>query len=423
VSLRVRRIAPAWCRVRDLGAPRRGSQRRREAEAFARLARSPVSSRQPVITDGALVAGLGVRVGGSVPAGRAVAWRGGPALPARRPVAAMRATSGEPRFWLVPDADSLSAAWARLFAPLVAPARACRPRSRRRCASRRARSRWPWGTDAARPTRHVARDPASRTSFAARRLGVAGGDSLGHATRFEGFLLGRFGPSGPELHTESPPTLDRPPQLLVGMGDTIPGTQRLWAAAGHLAWGQELFIEHKRDPPRLERVYLTWGTRSGDGPTPAAALRDLLRAGPPGAVDTSSAPVGSRRGGCSTADSARSSGTSTGRARTGMAELLGRSAARLLRPPHRTRLPRRADRPSSSRWGNAVAPAHERPTISNQFRHTRESGPASTWPAPVAHRPRARQRAAGRRRAGARIRADHLEPLLLGVLVAPLRAG
>jgi hypothetical protein len=297
-----RRIALAWVlqspEIFRRTAPGDRLLWRREAEVrFARLAPfAEFEPPQPVITDGALWwLALGYVSAEAFPLVE-------PVRPARsvRPVrylraglvAAMRATSGEPRFWLVPDADSLSAAWARLFAPLVAPAESLPP-------TLAAALRFPSRTFALAVGELIAAAPDSDTWRATPRepyellspLGdsvwLVQGFTSGHATRFEGFLLGRFGPSGPELHTVSPPTLDRPPQLLVGMGDTIPGTQRLWAAAGHLASSQARFIEHKRDPPRLERVYLTWGTRSGDGPTPAAALRDLLLAGPPGAVDTS----------------------------------------------------------------------------------------------------------------------------------------
>jgi hypothetical protein len=207
-------------------------------------------------------------------------------------VAAVRATSGEPRFWLLPDADSLSVAWARLFAPLVAPAESLPP-------ALAAAVRFPARTFAlavgevlaaasdSDPWRATPREPYEIPAPSGDSLWLVQGFTSGPAARFEGFLLGRLGPAGPELSAVSPPIGDRLPQLLVGMGDTVPGTQRLWVAAGHLASSQARFIEHDRDPPRLERVYLTWGTRSGDGPTPAAALRDLLLAGPPGAADTS----------------------------------------------------------------------------------------------------------------------------------------
>jgi carbamate kinase len=71
--------------------------------------------------------------------------------------------------------------------------------------------------------------------------------------------------------------------------------------------------------------------------------------------------------------------------------------------------------------GNAVAPAHERPTIANQFRHTRESL------APIVDLARAGWNIAlvhgngpqvGDELARNELAADHLEPLPLGVLVA-----
>jgi hypothetical protein len=295
-----RRVALAWVlqspEIFRRTAPGDRLLWRREAgERFALLAPfAEFDAPQPVITGGALWwLALGYVSAETFPLVEPVRAPRGPLRYLRAGlVAAVRATSGEPRFWLLPDADSLSAAWARLFAPLVAPTESLPP-------ALAAAVRFPARTFALAVGEVIAASPDSDKWRAAPRepyeIPAPLGDSVwlvqgftsGQATRFEGFLLGRFGPAGPELRAVSPPILDRPPQLLVGMGDTIPGTQRLWASAGHLASTQARFIEHNRDPPRLERVYLTWGTRTGDGPSPAAALRDLLLAGPPGAADTS----------------------------------------------------------------------------------------------------------------------------------------
>jgi hypothetical protein len=297
-----RRVALAWVlqspEIFRRTAPGDRLLWRREAgERLARLAPfAEFDPPRPVITDGTLWwLALGYVSAETFPLVAAVRDSRSP----RRVrylraglVAAVRSTSGEPRFWLLPDADSLSTAWARLFAPLVAPAESLPP-------ALAAAVRFPSRTFALAVSEVLAAAPDSEPWRAAPRepyeIAAPLGDSVwlvqgftsGQAARFEGFLLGHVGPTGPELRAVSPPMFDRPPQLLVGMGDTLPGTQQLWVAAGHLASSQARFIEHARDPPRLERVYLTWGTRTGDGPTRGAALRDLLLAGPPGAVDTS----------------------------------------------------------------------------------------------------------------------------------------
>jgi len=269
--------------------------RRTAGERFARLAPfAEFDPPQPVITDGALWwLALGYVSAEAFPLVEPVPAPRGPVRYLRAGlVAAVRATSGEPRFWLLPDADSLSAAWARLLAPLVAPAESLPP-------ALAVALRFPARTFAlavgevlaaapdSEPWRAAPREPYEIAAPLGDSVWLVQGFTSGQAARFEGFLLGRFGPAGPELRAVSSPILERPPQLLVGVGDTIPGTQRLWVAAGHLASSQARFIDHDRDPPRLERTYLTWGSRTGDGPTPAAALRDLLLAGPPGAADTS----------------------------------------------------------------------------------------------------------------------------------------
>ncbi|MGH7614034.1 MAG: UPF0182 family protein [Gemmatimonadales bacterium] len=295
-----RRVALAWVLqspeiFRRTAPGDRLLWRRGAGERFTRLAPfAEFDPPQPVITDGALWwLALGYVSAETFPLVEPVLAPRGPVRYLRAGlVAAVRATSGEPRFWLLPEADSLSVAWARLFAPLVAPAESLPP-------ALAAAMRFPARTFSHALGEVLAAAPDSEPWRAAPResyeIAAPQGDSVwlvqgftsGQATRFEGFLLGRVGPAGPELRAVSPPVLDRPPQLLVGMGDTLPGPQRLWVAAGHLASSQARFIEHARDPPRLERVYLTWGTRTGDGPTRTAALRDLLLAGPPGAVDTS----------------------------------------------------------------------------------------------------------------------------------------
>ena len=205
---------------------------------------------------------------------------------------AVRAASGATRFWLLPGADSLTVSWARLFAPLVSPADSL-PRPLL------ATLRFPDATFdlavqsllAAAPDsdawRTLTREPYELSSPGGGATWLAQGFTSGQGRRLEGFLLGDIGAAGPELWYVRSPTLDEPPQLLVGAGDTIPELPRLWIAGGHLASTQARFIAPRASPPRLERVFLTWGNREGQGKTRAAALHDLAAAGAPGAADTS----------------------------------------------------------------------------------------------------------------------------------------
>lgn len=205
---------------------------------------------------------------------------------------AVRAASGETRFWLLPGADALTVAWARLFTPLVGSADSV-PRSLL------ATLRFPDATFglavqsiiAAAPDsdgwRTLTREPYELSSPGGGAPWLAQGFTSGQGRRLEGFLLGDIGPSGPELWYVRAPALDEPPQLLVGAGDTLPELPRLWIAGGHLASAQARFIVPRASPPRLERVFLTWGNRDGQGKTRTTALHDLAAAGAPGASDTS----------------------------------------------------------------------------------------------------------------------------------------
>jgi hypothetical protein len=84
----------------------------------------------------------------------------------------------------------------------------------------------------------------------------------------------------------------------VGAGDTVPELPHFWIAAGHLSSAQARFIVPKGvgAVPVLQRVFVTWGNRAGDGATRSAALRDLAAAGVPGSADTSLAARWNRAG-------------------------------------------------------------------------------------------------------------------------------
>jgi hypothetical protein len=214
---------------------------------------------------------------------------------------AVHAATGETRFWLLPGADSLTVAWARLFAPLVAPAESLPP-------ALAATLRFPAITfdlavqsvRAAVPDSNgwtpLTREPYELASPMDGAPLLVQGFSSGQGHRLEGFLFGAFGPRGPELQFAAAPTLDEPPQGVVGASDTFPEPLRVWMAAAHLASVQARLIAPRGAVPRPQGVFLTWGNREGHGSTRSAALRDLAAAGAPGSSDTTLAARWQRAG-------------------------------------------------------------------------------------------------------------------------------
>jgi len=92
-----------------------------------------------------------------------------------------------------------------------------------------------------------------------------------------------IGPRGPELFAWRLSPAVRLPSLLVGSPQppTAPGVLRFWNVGGGLLSEQALFNEPTPGgpPEGIDTVFLTWSDRHGQGPTPWAALRDLLAAG------------------------------------------------------------------------------------------------------------------------------------------------
>lgn len=295
-----KRIALAWV-LQSPELARRTTRddrllwRRTASERFQRLAPFAQFSRpEPVLVAGDLWwRAVGYVSSATFPLVEGVRGPDGPERYRRAGLlGAVRATNGDTRFWLMPGADSLTVAWARLFSPLVLPADSLpRPLI--------ATLRFPDVTFdlavrsvlAAAPDsehwRALTREAYELSSPGTGATWLVQGFASGQGRRLEGFLLGDIGVSGPELWFVRPPVLDEPPQLLVGAGDTVPDLQRLWFAGGHLASTQARFIAPKGAVPRLERVFLTLGNREGQGRSRTNALRDLAAAGAPGAADTS----------------------------------------------------------------------------------------------------------------------------------------
>jgi len=85
-----------------------------------------------------------------------------------------------------------------------------------------------------------------------------------------------------KLERWEPPEPEALPTLLVGSPRTRPGVLRVWPAGGGVVTLQGLFADAPRDSaavPVLLEVHLSWGGRTGRGPTAEAALRSLRTAG------------------------------------------------------------------------------------------------------------------------------------------------
>jgi hypothetical protein len=213
-------------------------------------------------------------------------------------VGVVNAATGDTRLYLAPGADSLAAAWARLFKPLIGPRdslpAALReqlpyPREAFRIAAQQlVRSRADssaWRPRPRTPYELVAPADSSGTE----RLWMAQAFDSGSSSHLTGLLAGTMTSSGPRLHLWTPAIGLRLPSELLGSPETAPGLIRLWLADGALLTEQALFSESAADatPRGVNKVYLTWGERASDGPTPAAAMHSLLVTGPQGSsMDT-----------------------------------------------------------------------------------------------------------------------------------------
>ncbi len=297
-----RRVALAWVLqspeiARRTTPAERLQWRRTPSERFARLvpfARFGVP--EPVLVDGALWwRAVGYVSTETFPLVAPVETPDGPVRMLRPGiVGAMRGTTGETRFWLLPGADSITLAWAKLFKPLIEPADSALPPLVESLeyptlsftlAAQHILAAAPdsdnWQVIPREPTELLLPDNQAPWLVQAFTSSPPG------EPRLELLMLGRFGPAGTELWSLIAPPNDPPPQLLVGSPDTQPGPLRIWIAGGHFASSEARFIRRGKDVPRIEHVFLTWGNRTGEGTSAAAALRELTLAGPPGTVDTS----------------------------------------------------------------------------------------------------------------------------------------
>jgi len=222
------------------------------------------------------------------PLARALPWRDEPVRYLRAGlVGAVRAATGETHVWLAPGHDSLTAAWARYFDPLIEPRNRIPDELLRQvpypaevfqlAAAQLARANT---TDSGPWT------PRPRTAFQVAPggtlwTGIGFEAETRSASRFVALLAGTVEPAGPALrlwHPSPPagPAEGLPPDL-VGASTTSPGELRIWLAGGSITTLQGLFAQAADSVPRgVASVYLTLGPRSGTGPTVPDALRSLL---------------------------------------------------------------------------------------------------------------------------------------------------
>ena len=239
----------------------------------------------PVLTGGALWwVSWGYVSSETFPLARALRWHGQSVRYLRAGLlGAVRAATGETHVWLAPGHDSLTAAWATRFDPLIEPQERIPDDLVRQV---------PYPADlftlaAAQLARANVADseqwtPRPREPF---QLALAGtlwtgmGFEVGtHPTpRFVALLAGYVGPAGPTLRLWRPGALEHLPPDLVGSSERSPGALRIWLVGSSITTLQGLFAQAPDSAPQgVANVYLTLGPRSGAGPTVPDALRSLL---------------------------------------------------------------------------------------------------------------------------------------------------
>lgn len=202
-------------------------------------------------------------------------------------IGTVNAATGETRLYLAPGADSLAFAWARVLAPLIQPVDSIPTALREQLPyprdvfsvavqqvvrSRRDSSGW-----RPRPRRpYEVLSPAE--SIGTAGLWMAQAFDSGSPAHFAALLAGTMTSAGPRLYLWMPAGSLRLPGELMGSPEMAPGVMRLWIADGAVLTEEAQFVEPAADgtPRGVNRVYVTWGGRAGDGPTPAAAVRNLL---------------------------------------------------------------------------------------------------------------------------------------------------
>ena len=211
-------------------------------------------------------------------------------------IGALNATSGSTRLWLAPRTDSLTAAWARIAAPLIAPADSMPPALRsalpypadafaiqarilaRTISPPDTTDRWlPLGAD---PFTLVAPGPvdsAHRVSEPTGWYAQAFVDSTRRST-FGGILAGTMTAVGPRLFLWTPKPVSLPLNLY-GDHERRSGIQRFWPTDAGVLSVQARFFEPEgvASLARVESVYVSLGSDVASDLSAPAALRALLR--------------------------------------------------------------------------------------------------------------------------------------------------
>lgn len=232
----------------------------------------------------------------SFPLTRSLTWREEP-IRYLRPgvIGAVRAATGESHVWLAPGYDSLTAAWARHFEPLIEP-------STRIPESVRTQLAYPRDAFEA-ATRQIVRrsqDSTPATAWTARparafQLNAPSGElwtgvafESGAPKRFEGLAAGTMTAEGPRLHFWRAD--DRPRRLpgeLVGSSQVRPGGARIWPVASSIITLQAQFADPvgvtPAPAPHIAEVYVSLDGRNGRG----LSAREALRGGEAAVTDTS----------------------------------------------------------------------------------------------------------------------------------------
>lgn len=222
---------------------------------------------------------------------RALPWHDRPVRYVRAGlVGAVRAATGETHIWLAPGYDSLTAAWARHFDPLIEPTHRIPAGLRNRlgfppeafqlAALQVARANRGEGADSTvwspRPREPFQIAPGGELWTAQAFQSKGGADTQ---VRFAALLAGTIGPAGggPLLHLWRPGPTQRLPAELVGSTETSPGQLRVWLVGDSIVTLQAQFAQSRAEAPRgVAEVFLTLGDRTGRGQTEAEAFRALL---------------------------------------------------------------------------------------------------------------------------------------------------
>ena len=204
----------------------------------------------------------------------------------------VRGATGETRLFAAPACDSLTAAWTRVFAPLVQPwdsvpaalqSRLPFPVQAFALAAERLRTMhgdtMPWNRRPNAPYQLLA--PNAESPARPPLVWTAQGFETGAPPSVVAVIGGAMTPNGPTLITWRPDTPVRLPSPVVGGPHMRPGPERLWLVEGVLFALQAQFDDpgDSGAPPRLRAAWMSWGDRAGRGAHARGALLDLLAAG------------------------------------------------------------------------------------------------------------------------------------------------